>query len=39
MTRAGLNVIVSVVFSLVAFRLGGVWLGAAAGAAINQIKP
>ena len=33
MTRASLNVVVSVVFCLV-----GVWLGAVAGTAINQIK-
>jgi camphor resistance protein CrcB len=33
MTRAGLNVVTSVVFCLI-----GVWLGSSAGAAINQIK-
>ena len=33
MTRAGLNVAISVVFCLV-----GVWLGSVAGAAINQLK-
>ena len=33
MTRASLNVVVSVLFCLI-----GVWLGSAAGAAINQMK-
>ena len=33
MTRASLNVVASVLFCLI-----GVWLGAAAGAAINQFK-